>query len=189
MKTGKDGGLIGSLGDYLGKEAAAVAKELANKPDYSEFKLAEALGEEVNETRNYLYRLHDANLASFIKKKDHKIGWYIYYWTFHAERLPAFLLGKKKARLEALKEKMLAGQRTVSYTCANKCTSVDFDRAFEFSFHCPECGSLLNQENNSKEAKEVNMEAELLEKEIVDLERMKRAEEDRQRERSALSPA
>ncbi|MBI2145430.1 hypothetical protein HYU18_03860 [Candidatus Woesearchaeota archaeon] len=141
-------GLIKQLAEFLGPEFVEVINELRLKSDYSEFKLAEAVKKDVNETRNLLYRLHDASLATFIKKKDHKIGWYIYYWTFQDDKVVEFLLSEKKAKLDGLKERVSRQGNSKFYSCVNKCLSVDFDRAFEMSFHCPECGSLLEQENN-----------------------------------------
>ena len=158
---------------YVGEDVAVVVEELAKRKDYSEFKLAEAIRKEVNETRNLLYKLYSLNLASFIKKKDHKIGWYIHYWTFHEDRVGSFLLNEKKGRLAMLKELVLKENNGCLYSCASRCASVDFDSAFELSFRCPECGELLNQEKNEKRTKDFGVEMAGLEKEINALEAQK----------------
>ena len=159
-----------SLAEYVGKDVADLIKELHSMPDYSEFKLAEALGKELNATRNLLYKLHSLNLASFVKKKDNKIGWYIYYWTFHEEKINTFLLNEKKNKIEALRERAVNEIGSSFYSCINKCARLDFDRAFDFSFRCPECGELLGQDsgniNNAKLAKELKK----LEREVGQLE-------------------
>lgn len=174
MKRGEGRGVAADLlKAYVGEDVAKVIRELGQKKDYSEFKLAEALGKEVNETRNLLYKLYSSNLASFIKKKDNKIGWYIHYWTFHEDGVNAFLLNEKKARLEALKEFVSKENTGSLFSCTNVCVGVDFDRAFELSFRCPECGELLNQENNSGKVKVWSEEIAALEKGIGLLERQK----------------
>lgn len=175
MKEGKSD-VFADLAEYLGSDVAEAAKELAKKDDYSEFKLAEALGRDVNETRNLLYKLHDASLATFIKKKDNKIGWYIYYWTFQEGSVTGFLLAEKKARLASLREKVSGQEKSNYFSCANKCMSVDFDKAFELSFHCPECGSLLGQENNKGKVDTWGREAASLEKDLRGLEALKARE-------------
>ncbi|MBI3036303.1 hypothetical protein HYY73_00900 [Candidatus Woesearchaeota archaeon] len=134
------------LKGYFGDDVFNLIGELSKKKDYSEFKLAEALKKEVNETRNLLYKLHSLNLASFTRKKDNKIGWYIYYWTFHDEIINDFLLRHEKSQLESLKERFLKEGKSDFYSCLNKCVRLDFDKACDFSFHCPECGELLGQE-------------------------------------------
>ncbi len=164
------------LGGFLGDGVAAVIAELRRKPDYSEFKLAEALGMEVNEVRNFLYKLHNASLASFIKKKDNKIGWYIYYWTFHDECAAPFLASQKKAEVESLKEKISRENKSSFFSCKNRCASLDFDKSFEFSFRCPECGNLVEQEDSELRVKGWEKEADKFEKEICVLEK-KAAEE------------
>jgi len=50
------------------------------------------------------------------------------------------------------------------YSCSNKCSRLDFERATEVDFKCPECGSLLHQKDN----KEI---IENLEKEIKEVKR------------------
>ncbi|MBI2550002.1 hypothetical protein HYV83_02370 [Candidatus Woesearchaeota archaeon] len=144
--------LVGDLlREYFGDEVFNLIGELSKKRDYSEFKLAEALKMEVNETRNLLYRLHSLNLASFARKKDNKIGWYIYYWTFHDDLINDFLLRYKKSQLESLRERFLKEGKSDFYSCLNKCVRLDFDKACDFSFHCPECGELLGREAEGDE--------------------------------------
>ncbi|MBI2143341.1 hypothetical protein HYU20_03295 [Candidatus Woesearchaeota archaeon] len=178
MKQNKPslGSVVDSLKAYVGEDAAAVIRELTKKNDYSEFKLAEAIGKEVNGTRNLLYKLYSLNLASFIKKKDNKVGWYIHYWTFHHERVGSFLLNEKKNRLELLKELVLKESKSGFYSCSNSCVSVDFDSAFELTFRCPECGRLLNQEKNEGRVRELRNEMEVLEMEVKALEAQKASE-------------
>ena len=164
MKQNKKA-LADSLVDYVGRDVRAIITELFGKKDYSEFKLAEALGAEVNATRNMLYKLHDLNLASFIKKKDNKKGWYIYYWTLHDDRISHFLLSEKKKQLASLREKILKEKGESFFPCKNQCGRLDFDKAFDFSFRCPECGELLVQDNNKAE------ESAALDVEVLKLER------------------
>ena len=160
-----------SVAEYVGRDVGAIIRELLGKKDYSEFKLAEALGAEVNETRNLLYKLHSLNLASFIKKKDNKKGWYIYYWTFHDEKVGAFLLNEKRSRLALLREKISKEKDGSFFSCKTRCGRLDFDKAVDFSFRCPECGELLAQDNNKvAEAAALGAELVKLEKEVKLLE-------------------
>ncbi len=164
------GDVADSLKAYVGEDVVPVIRALIKKDDYSEFKLAEAIKKEVNETRNLLYRLNSLNLASFTKRKDNKIGWYIHYWTFHKDKVDIFLLNEKKARLEVLKELILRGNKGDSFSCGNGCAIVDFDKAFDFLFHCPECGELLARENSKGRDDSLKAELAKLEREVELLE-------------------
>ncbi len=180
MKSHKLAGFaVDSLKAHLGGDVVDVARELSHKSDYSEFKLAEAVGKEVNETRNLLYKLYNYNLASFIKKKDNKIGWYIHYWTFHEDRVGSFLLNEKTSRLEALKELLSKEGKGHTFLCVNSCGRVEFDEAFELSFRCPGCGELLNQENSKKKVESAREEVAVIEKEIAALRRQKTSDSEK----------
>lgn len=67
------------VGEVAGPDVIPLVKALKNKKNVSEFVIADEIDIEINATRNMLYRLYNANLVSFTRKKDKKKGWYIYY--------------------------------------------------------------------------------------------------------------
>ena len=76
-----------TIGEVAGSDVIPLVMYLKNKKNVSEFKLAEHLTQEINTTRNMLYRLLKANLVTFNRKKDKQKGWYIYYWTIVPENI------------------------------------------------------------------------------------------------------
>ena len=72
----------------------------------------------------------------------------------------------KKERVEKLKERLLREKSGFFFTCNDNCIRLDFEQANEFEFKCPECGNLLNQQDNSEKIKEIEKEIKTLEKEI-----------------------
>ena len=153
--------------NVAGHDVVPLIAVLKDKKNVSEFILAEELKEEINTVRNKLYRLYDSSLVEFIRKKDKKKGWYIYYWTFVPSRIPKILENLKKKKLEKLKERLKSEQSADFFECINKCMRLTFEKAIDFEFKCPECGSLMNQEDNSKKIKHMFEEVELLEKEAA----------------------
>lgn len=152
--------------EVAGEDVLKLVKALKNKKNVSEFKLADAIDQEINITRNMLYRLYDHNLVSFVRKKDKKKGWYIYYWTFNPKRIKELVTNLQKIKIERLKERLERERTTNFYMCANKCIRLDFDQATEFEYKCPECGEILQQEDNSKKIAELQKELVKLEKEL-----------------------
>lgn len=149
-----------------GEETVLLYNVLKNKKNVSEFVLAEKLKEEINVVRNKLYRLYHANLVSFTRKKDKQKGWYIYYWTFNNKRIK-FLMGDLKRELyEKLTEQARKEKSTHFFMCKNKCMRLTFDRAVDFSYKCPECGSLMEQVDNAEKIRGLEKEIEHLRKEI-----------------------
>lgn len=152
--------------EIAGPDVIPLVKILKNRKNVSEFKLAESIKEEINLTRNMLYRLYSANLVSFTRKKDKKKGWYIYYWTFNKKRVSDLLKTIKKTRLEKLEERLMREKSNNFFLCPEKCMRLDFEQAVDFEYRCPECGDLLEQEDNAKKIKEIEKEVKELKKEL-----------------------
>ncbi|MBI4150116.1 hypothetical protein HY488_01800, partial [Candidatus Woesearchaeota archaeon] len=131
-----------------GEDVLPLVQALKNKKNISEFKLAEKISQEINITRNMLYRLYHANLVSFIRRKDKAKGWYIYYWTFKPKHIKYLADEIRKQRLEKLKERIEREKEGQFFMCQNKCMRLNFEQAVDFYYKCPECGQLMTQEDN-----------------------------------------
>ena len=154
------------IAEVAGADVLPLVKALKNKRNVSEFKIAEQLKLEINIVRNMLYRLLHANLVSFIRRKDKKKGWYIYYWTFNIPRIKDLMLDLKKRRMEMLKERLEREKANHFFACPDRCIRLDFEQATDFGYKCPECGQLLNQEDNKKIIDDI-------ESELADLKKQK----------------
>lgn len=146
--------------EVAGSDVLPVIRALKNKKNVSEFKLAESIKKEINATRNMLYRLYDSNLVSFVRKKDKVKGWYIYYWTFNVEHIKYLLSSIKQKKINVLKDRIEREKKGLFYLCQNACVRLDFDQATSFQFKCPECGQIVNQEDNA--SKIASLEKDLL---------------------------
>ena len=150
----------------LGEEGLPLIKELSGKQNVSEFELADKLKKDIKIVRKMLYLLYNHNLVSFIRKKDKIKGWYIYYWTLQPESIKFSYIKRKKELLAKLQQRLEEESRELFYTCPNRCVRLNFDQAMDFEFHCPECGELILQENNTERVetlrkKVIEVEAEL----------------------------
>ena len=154
------------ISQIAGDEVLPLCRVLKNKKNVSEFKLAEKIDQEINTTRNYLYRLYHANLVSYTRKKDKKKGWYIYYWTFKIKRVAFLGLQIKKEKLEKLLERLKKEQMTQFFACQNECLRLNFEQSINFEFKCPECGELMNQQDNATKIKELEKQIKDLQKEL-----------------------
>jgi transcription initiation factor TFIIE subunit alpha len=150
-----------------GEDVLPLVRQLKNKKNISEFKLAETLKLEVNVVRNMLYRLYHANLVSFIRRKDKKKGWYIYYWTFRIKQIKYLAMTLKKDKIEKLNDRLSREKESSFFMCPNSCMRLDFEQAVGFDFKCPECAAIMQQESNEDKIKKIQEEIKSLEKEVT----------------------
>ncbi len=138
--------------EVAGESALRLVEYLKDKENISEFKIAKDIKEEIHKVRNMLYKLNNLHLATYIRKKDRQKGWYISYWTLNDKRFREVYTTLQEKRLEQLKDKLKKEQefREGLYICPNLCTRMNFEHAMELSFTCPECGRILNPQDNTK---------------------------------------
>jgi len=134
--------------ELVSEEAVPIVLYLIGKTRVSEFIIAGELDLEIHKARNLLYKLLEHNVLFFHRKKDKIKGWYICYWDFNEKIIP-FLDDKIKVnKLTKLKERLEKESSSTFYMCKNACTRMDFEKAMEFNFKCPECGELMDEQNN-----------------------------------------
>ena len=152
--------------EVAGESGIEIANYLRNKKNVSEFKIADALKKDIKRIRTGLYKLVNANIVSSIRKKDKQKGWYIYYWTINVDQIKFLLKDIKAKKLEKLRERTEREKKTLFFVCENRCIRLNFDRATDFQFKCPECGLLMSLEDNTKIIENIEREIELLEQGI-----------------------
>ena len=72
--------------DLINKQSATIIDLLSGNKNVNEFSIAKNLKLTINQTRNILYKLSDFGIVSFIRKKDKRKGWYIYFWTLNTHQ-------------------------------------------------------------------------------------------------------
>ncbi len=152
--------------EVAGQDAIPVSRFLKNKKNVSEFLIAEELKKDIKEVRKLLYKLFRQDLISSIRKKDKQKGWYIYYWTLKVGQIKKLKTEIDLKKLKTLKKRLKREEDHIFFVCENNCIRLNFDQSTNFEFKCPECGSLMNQQNNEKNIKELKKDIERLSKKI-----------------------
>ncbi|MFT4249827.1 MAG: hypothetical protein ACMXYD_00490 [Candidatus Woesearchaeota archaeon] len=136
--------------ELVGEDALEAIEYLQGKKNVSEFIIAEDLGIEIHEMRNILYRCYDHNICTFVRRKDKKKGWYICYWNFNAEQIPHLQAKIQKNKIAKLTQRLATEQQGQFYMCKQACVRMDFDKAVEYNFKCPECGEIQEMQDNAR---------------------------------------
>ena len=157
------------ISDYIGNDAVSLVLLINDKENVSELKIAEKLNVTVNEVRNILYRLNEKDLVSSTRKKDNKKGWYIYFWTFDAIKAKNLLTDYKKNRINQLSSSLSQEQNIVFFKCPKDHTRLSNEQALEYEFKCPECTTLLQQEDKTRRIDSIKNEMKRLENDLSEL--------------------
>ena len=138
--------------EVIGEDSVKIIEYLKDKKNISDFKIAEKVDRDIHEVRNILYRLYNHNLVSYYRKKDRQKGWYISYWTFNKKRVKELISKITKDKLAKYSVRLKEEEANVGnfYLCPNACVRVGFEKATDLEFRCPECGSILNHQDNAK---------------------------------------
>jgi transcription initiation factor TFIIE subunit alpha len=132
----------------IGKNGRAIVDILKNKSDVNEFKIADKLKITINQLRNLLYKLDAQDVVSFIRKKDKQKGWYIYYWSLNVRKALELLAKLKEKEIHQLNSVLKSHENKRFYFCKLCDIELTEETALNHDFLCPECGSLLQLQDN-----------------------------------------
>ena len=152
--------------ETVGDEALPIVFYLRGKKKTSEFKIAKDLKKEIHEIRSLLYKLLGKNIVRFRRKKDKTKGWYISYWDLNEREIPFIYENLLKEKLTQLRERLVKEENNHFYLCPNGCIRADFEKASDLSFTCPECGEILQPQDNERTIKFIKERIRELEKEV-----------------------
>lgn len=149
-----------------GKASEAIVDVLFGKENVSEFKIANDLKLTINQTRNILYKLSNASLLTYSRKKDEKKGWYTYFWTLNMERCLDKLLKAKQQELLTFENLFKSRSMKNFYYCPNDNIEMSEETAMGHNFFCQECGELLQILPEEKKVKEISNRIEEIKKHL-----------------------
>jgi ATP-dependent helicase YprA (DUF1998 family) len=94
------------------------------------------------------------NLVSFIRKKDKRKGWYIYYWTLNTEKCLMKLEDSLKAKIKNFEGVLESRETRRFYIC--KCCDIEVseEKALEHGFSCEECADIYELSDNCRPIRE-----------------------------------
>lgn len=152
--------------DLVGKQSVPIIDLLVDKKDVNEFQIAKKLNLTINQTRNILYKLSDYGLVSFIRKKDKKKGWYIYFWTLNIYQSLDLLENNLKKELEQTENESKSRKENRFYICQTCSIEVSEENALLNDFTCPECEEIYELADNQEFIQQLSKKINKLKKEI-----------------------
>jgi transcription factor E len=136
--------------EMAGEDTGRIVEILFGKKDVNEFLIAKKMELTINQVRNILYKLSAEGLVSFIRKKDKRKGWYIYYWTLKTEKCLVKLEQSLSSKIGTLNGILHERENDRFYTCAPCAIEVTEEKALEHGFSCEECADVYELSDNSR---------------------------------------
>ena len=152
--------------ELAGENTGRIVEILFGKKDVNEFLIAKKMELTINQVRNILYKLSADNLVSFVRKKDKRKGWYIYYWTLNKNKVKEALVSYKKKQLQDFKLRLAREQKSQFFFCPTGCMRMTMENAMDHDFKCQECGSLLRPLDNQRTIENIKQRILELEEEL-----------------------
>lgn len=150
----------------INKQSTPIIDLLIGKKHVNEFLIAKKLKLTINQTRNILYKLSDFGLVSFMRKKDKRKGWYIYFWTLNIYQSLSLLEENLKKELEQL-ETQLKNRKEKRYYSCNTCSiEVNEETALMNDFVCSECEEVYQLSESKESIEQLEKEINKIKKEM-----------------------
>ena len=153
--------------EMAGEDTGRIVDILFGKRDVNEFLIAKKMELTINQVRNILYKLSADGLVSFIRKKDKRKGWYIYYWTLKTEKCLVKLEGSLVKKIEGLRGVLGSRETKRFYICPSCGIEVGEEKALEHGFSCEECAEIYELSDNSPAIRETKMRISRTEKNLA----------------------
>lgn len=152
--------------EIAGEGTGSIAQILFNKKDVNEFLIAKKMDLTINQVRNILYKLSNHRLVSFIRKKDNKKGWYIYYWTLDSEKCLVMIEDSLTRKINQLEEMLQSRSNDRYYVCKPCGIEVREEVALEHGFTCEECAEVYELSDNAPHIRDVKAKITRVTKEL-----------------------
>lgn len=165
--------------DLINKQSAEIIDLLSGNKNVNEFSIAKNLKLTINQTRNILYKLSDFGLVSFIRKKDKRKGWYIYFWTLNTHQALSLLDENLRKKLEGLNLQLKNRNQERQYFCKTCSIEVNEETALLNNFICPECEEVYELSDNTEIIEEIKRKIAKVEKELELVSNEKKLEEEK----------
>lgn len=152
--------------EMAGLDTGRIVDILFGKKDVNEFLIAKKMELTINQVRNILYKLSADGLVSFIRKKDKRKGWYIYYWTLKTEKCLVKLEQSLARKIENLNGILESRETKRFYICKQCGIEVGEEKALEHGFSCEECAEVYELSDNSGPIRDTGAKVTRTEKEL-----------------------
>ena len=163
----------------VNKQSSPIIDLLVDKKNVNEFLIAKKLKLTINQTRNILYKLSDYGLVSFVRKKDKRKGWYIYFWTLNVYQSLKLLEENLRKELASLEQQLKNRLEKRYYVCNTCSLEINEETALLNNYICPECEEVYQLSRNTEFISELEKSISKVKRELEMVHNERQIEGDR----------
>lgn len=124
----------------------------------SDEEIAEKTDIKLNIVRRILYKLYDSGLTTYKRSKDPETQWYTYFWKFDTNNVCLNLNEKYEMYVDRLEKLLKFEEDNMFFACENGHLRVDYNRAADLEFICPDCGNPIVFNDNEDRISDIERE-------------------------------
>ncbi len=163
VKTHRQKYVDSFVNEVAGKEGLKIVSCIGCE-EVTDEKIEKQTKMKIAEIRSVLNHLHSYGLVEYKREKNLQTGWFTYTWKLNTNRALQNFVTIKKREYKQYKARLENGDGAQIYKCSKNCGGIEFEKAIEYSFRCPDCKGKLNIVNQEEEMKELEEKIEFLQK-------------------------
>lgn len=152
------------ISTLINDAAAEVAAYVFNNPDTTEFEIERDLGYTIKDIRTLFYEIEGYTLINRENRKNKELNQYYYHWNLDLNKFVQVFKTEISKRLKNLNKELDDEKNLQWFMCPNCIQRNHYEDCLEFDFECPNCQSLMNEDDNSRRIKRLEKTKEKLEK-------------------------
>ncbi|MDR3292024.1 MAG: transcription factor E [Methanobrevibacter sp.] len=146
------------LNGFIENEENIVIIECLLKNMGSDEEIAEKTEIKLNTVRKILYKLYDSGLTTYKRSKDPETQWYTYFWKFDMNNVYSNLNEKYEMYVNRLEKLLKFEEDNIFFVCENGHLRVDYNRANDLEFICPDCANKIVFKDNNERISDITKE-------------------------------
>lgn len=143
----------------MGEDGLTILENLAEMGSATDTDLAELLDTRTSTIRKALYQLYEQRIADYEENRDPSNGWLTFVWSYTPEQAMRSLEEAKQEAAQEIQAEIEATASQEHFVCPEGHTRLDFARAMDLEFHCPDCGLAIEPED--REQRVAQLESQL----------------------------
>jgi len=149
--------------DEWGEDELTILEHLVDEGPTTDTVLAEQLDTKTSTIRKALYRLYEDRIADYRENRDEEKGWLTFVWSYTPDQAKRELAEARQEAADEIREEIQELKQNELFACPRGHVQLEFARAMDLEFHCPECGVEVDPVDEEQRIQQLQEQLESIE--------------------------